>query len=477
MTGNEAIAPVRHSGKQKVTLVVLAVLALATVFLLPRLVSGPLFVSVEPPGAVPSPASPTSVSPSTAAEKTAYRQESQSVLAQIVARRDRLQQSGVESWGAVPFKQVLDRVSEGDEDYHYGEYRASLDAYRQALELLVQLEDQSAGLLEQSLAEGERAIEDLNVNTATSAIGLAGTIAAADPRVRNLQQRLAALPEVVSNMEAGDLSRARGDVSAARESYRLAAQADPAHQRAARALEEMRSAQTDGQFRQHMSRGYAAMEQGDYDGARAAFADAGGVYPGHPAIAQALAQLDNKRSMEQVGARMRRVEQMEQDEQWQQAKELYEGLLAEDPSLSEARVRLIPVTVRAALDDELQAFIDEPLKVSSQAGYQRAQAVLADARGIASPGPRLAAQVERLDALLQAAVSLVDVEFRSDNQTEVVLFRVAELGRFERHSMRLRPGKYIAAGTRKGFRDVRVEFIISGMDPPAPVVVRCDEPI
>jgi hypothetical protein len=78
---------------------------------------------------------------------------------------------------------------------------------------------------------------------------------------------------------------------------------------------------------------------------------------------------------------------------------------------------------------------------------------------------------------VKAANSPVDVKFRSDNQTHVVLFRVAELGRFEQVSVKLRPGKYVAAGTRSGYRDVRVEFTVTGKPLEEPIVVRCEQPI
>jgi hypothetical protein len=71
----------------------------------------------------------------------------------------------------------------------------------------------------------------------------------------------------------------------------------------------------------------------------------------------------------------------------------------------------------------------------------------------------------------------VDVVFRSDNETHVILFRVADLGRFEQKSVRLRPGKYVAAGTRSGYRDVRVEFTVTGEPMEGPVIVRCQEPV
>jgi hypothetical protein len=85
--------------------------------------------------------------------------------------------------------------------------------------------------------------------------------------------------------------------------------------------------------------------------------------------------------------------------------------------------------------------------------------------------------VDQLAILLERATSPVNVVFSSDNLTHVVLYRVAELGTFEQTSMRLRPGRYVAAGTRDGYRDVRVEFTITGEPLNEPIVVRCEEPI
>ena len=65
----------------------------------------------------------------------------------------------------------------------------------------------------------------------------------------------------------------------------------------------------------------------------------------------------------------------------------------------------------------------------------------------------------------------------SDSLTEVTLFRVAKLGTFEQTSVQLKPGHYIAAGSRNGYRDVRVEFTITGEPMEEPILVSCNEAI
>ena len=130
-----------------------------------------------------------------------------------------------------------------------------------------------------------------------------------------------------------------------------------------------------------------------------------------------------------------------------------------------------------AAEGTVLAVIADPLGLASAQEFEAAKTLLADARGVAQPGEKLRRQVATLDQLLAAANSPVEVVLESDNLTHVTVFRVADLGRFERIAIRLRPGRYVAAGTRSGFRDVRVEFTVTGQALDAPIVVRCEEPI
>jgi tetratricopeptide (TPR) repeat protein len=464
-----------QSTTRKITLIVLAVAVVGTVFLLPQLVTEPWVAGdADDLPAVPE-ASPSSVAPSTAAELTRYRQESQGVLAEIVAIRDRLRESNVERWAEVDFQQALDMIEAGDERYSYGDYKASLEQFRQALSRLSDIENLGQQKLADARVEAEAAIESLNLNVASASSALASAIAPLDSGVQKLAARVATLAQVAGHIEAGDQALARDRFQAAQAEYRKAVDLDPLHQRAASSLALTNREVIASAFRGHMSRGFAALESQDYDGARTAFRDAGKIYPGDAAVEKALAQVDNRESGIFVSRELERAAKLESSEEWREAVSIYETMLEQDPTLTDARVRLIPVRVRADLDSRLDGYIEEPLRLSSEAEYRAAQAALKDAKGIANPGPRLAGQIAELDSLVKVANSPVDIMFRSDNQTHVVLFRVAELGRFEQVSVKLRPGKYVAAGTRSGYRDVRVEFTVTGKPPQEPVVVRCEE--
>ncbi len=293
--------------------------------------------------------------------------------------------------------------------------------------------------------------------------------------MQRLAARVETLEQVSGHIEAGDQALARDRYRAAQSEYRKAVGLDSLHKRAAKSLALASREVTASVFRGHMSRGLAAMESQDYEAARSAFLDAGKIYPGDAGVAKALEQVKNRESGNFVSSELERAAILTAHEDWGEAVLIYESLLAQDPSLTDAQVGLIPARVRADLDQRMNGFIEEPFSLSSQAEYRAAQAALKDARGIPNPGPRLVGQIDRLGPLVKAANSPVDIVLRSDNQTHVVLFRVAELGRFEQVSVKLRPGKYVAAGTRSGYRDVRVEFTVTGKPQEEPIVVRCEE--
>jgi tetratricopeptide (TPR) repeat protein len=478
MTQGQAQAnPDESAGKQKVIIAVLALVALASVFLLPRFVSD-TWISDGGSDRVPvADTSASSVSPSTAAEKTRYRQDAQSVLAQIIPLRDGLIAQSVETWSPVEFKIAMDRIAVGDEEYSYGNYLEALDVFQKALTEFTELDTLGKQKLEEALNQGLVALESLNVGGAISASELATTLAPVDPEVLELASRATRVADLATHIESGDLSRQAGQLQAAQDSYQRAVDLDGKHQRASESLAAIKKEITDSQFRGHMSRAYAAMERDDFDAALEAFNQAATIYPGNNAMAQGRAQVANQNAQATVNDQITQAANYEATEDWSLAVSVYESLLEQDPTLTDIRVKLIPAKVRSGLDQRLEEFNEDPLRLSQQSIYRQAQVALNDAMGIPNPGPRLSGQVEELNVLLKRALTSVDVVFKSDSQTVVTLFRVAQLGQFEQTSLTLKPGKYIAGGTRQGFRDVRIEFTITGEPLDGPVVVKCEESI
>jgi len=131
----------------------------------------------------------------------------------------------------------------------------------------------------------------------------------------------------------------------------------------------------------------------------------------------------------------------------------------------------------AALHVQLDKYIEDPDSLSSAANMARATRLVVDITRMPEIGPRLGGQRDELSRLLKRAATPLTVSFVSDNATDVSIYKVGKLGSFETYQLDLRPGTYVAVGSRPGYRDVRLEFRVGPEIELQPVVVRCEEAI
>lgn len=226
-----------------------------------------------------------------------------------------------------------------------------------------------------------------------------------------------------------------------------------------------------------MSLGYKLLEQQKWQQARESFEQAQLVIKNRQEPVDAIAQLVAKREQITVAKDLFRAREYEKQEQWRQALALYDKLLERDPGLIDPAARRVQVRVRVAIDKQLKGYIDNPLSLTEELSYKKAQELVKNTRSLAQEGSRLQIELNELTSLLSRMATTQTVEFVSDGFTNVTLFRVSQLGRFTRKTFELKPGKYIAAGGRPGYRDVRVEFTLTGLDKAPKITVQCSETI
>jgi len=87
----------------------------------------------------------------------------------------------------------------------------------------------------------------------------------------------------------------------------------------------------------------------------------------------------------------------------------------------------------------------------------------------------LQGQAQRLRDSLALYDQAVAAVFESDGLTTVSLQRVGAIGAFRRKELQLKPGRYVATGSRDGYRDVRREFVVVPGGTVVVVEVRCTE--
>ena len=230
-------------------------------------------------------------------------------------------------------------------------------------------------------------------------------------------------------------------------------------------------------FAEAMSRGLAAFDSGDFEVAQKAFEEALLLVPGSAEAADGVARSERALSLAAIRRHREKAEAFEKEDRWREAEAEYKAALALDSSLRFAREGESRASDRARLAEQMSYHIDHPQRMVDDQVLEEARQVLAEADALDSLTPGLQKQRLTLQQVVEVASTPVQVVLQSDNSTEVVVYRVGRLGRFDRRELELRPGTYTVVGTRDGYRDVRRQLRVEAGGQSQPLTVRCEEKI
>ena len=229
------------------------------------------------------------------------------------------------------------------------------------------------------------------------------------------------------------------------------------------------------QYIEAMSEGLAALENRQWYAAQDAFARASRLRPDAPEVADGLARARAGQRRESVANSLRQAQDLERSEAWREAEKMYSAVLAIDPESAPALDGRKRTKTRADLDEKLEFHLANPGRLSTATVFDGASSSLEDALETVPSGPRLESQIARLEALLKHASTPVAVVLESDASTEVMVYRVGRLGTFTRRELSLKPGTYSVVGSRSGYRDVRLQLVVTPGSQPITLVVQCTE--
>ena len=437
-------------------------------------------LSQAPPAATAAATNRPSVTPSEPTllpEPPGAREAAQDALAALLTRLESLQARKVDSWDAAGLAKILAARAAGEAHYRAGLYSAAQREYAAAEKAIAESLMRLPEVVAEHLDAGERALRSGQPEAAarsfTAALALSPGDSAATrglARATHWDRVLALLAEAEGHLRLGDEARA---VAA----YEAALSLDPDAREATLGLARIQRKSREAQFGQEMSKGYAALGRGDTRVAVQAFEAALALQPSATLAAQALAEARAADRAASLTRALTRAARAKKNESWAEAVGALEEAVRLDPVLANSGIELEEIRQRAALakrlrsvTQELQRHADEPVESGVR---EAALAAGADARRVRKPGPLLLRQVAALEAAL--AASPVEVAFRSDGSTEVMLDGTVVLGRFEARALALKPGRYTARGRRRGYRDAQVDFIVTAADAPPVVTVRCDD--
>jgi len=414
------------------------------------------------------------VSSGSAAEIKAATDEA---LGDLLSQLERLKYRAVDRWGGQEYLDVLDIYAAGDAAYLDKNYRLAGERYRQASTQLEPFFSRIEQEFDKALAAAEAAFEDENPTDAVRLFDLAVSITPGNRRAEDGFARARNLADVLALVDQAEVFESDLELDAARLAFEKALELDEQWKPASNGLARINEAIRSMSFEQRMTEGFDALASGNFESARAAFNAARKLNPNSGQPGDGLLQVDQEIRLSDI----RRLEQVaanqEDAEQWQAAIATYQDVLKIDPDLQFANEGLSRARSRAALHDKLAHYIDDPDTLNDQVAMQTATQLLLDVTRMQPIGPRLTDQKNELSRLLKRAATPLSVRLVSDNMTDVAIYKVGRFGNFSSQEIELRPGRYVAVGSRPGYRDVRVEFRVSPEVEMEPVVVQVEEPI
>ena len=405
------------------------------------------------------------------------KQDALELATEAAEIQSRLEKLGAPIWAPDIIEDVELVASNADEAYRAKDYGLAAVEYEKARDTLLTLEASVPDRFEKILSDLRLSINGGDIQKSEDLFSQAALLNPVSSRLTKIDLRINTLPQILAVLEQGQLLEKQGQLQQAVMTLQEASQLDPEHPLVLDALEIANAKLTKSQFDKAMSLGYQALEKNNLPTARQQFTQAKTLDPLSKEVRTAMTELKELETRSRLFILRKESAALESQENWIGAEKRFLEALKRDKNLLFANQGLARVASRRALNQRLNGFIEDPEKLKIRKVAQQAANALSDARQIPRPGPRLKHQINTMATLLEEANTKLPIKIISDGLTNITLYKIAELGRFDSRQLLLRPGSYTAAGFRNGYRDIRISFDVTKETTPLEISIKCEEAI
>ena len=404
------------------------------------------------------------------------RTDAQDQLARFVELEIELREAmQVESWAAGAYEAAKDLAHGGDESFVEERFGAAIENYRGAADSLEALIAAGHERFATALANALERIDERHPEESERWLAEARLVKPAHPELLRAEARARTLPDVVTLFRQAHNQELAGHWDEALITYARIRDLDPETPDLDWSMAVARQQRSAQRLQSLLSEGFAQLARGALSDAEASFRMALSMDPQNGAALGGLQQIAEEGLVRQVEELERQAGESESEEDWPAAARAYEAILALDGNIQFARAGLARARSQLETLTALRDIAAGAESLSSDRRYAAARQTLDRARELEPRGPVLARNIADVEALLNRYATPVPVVLQSDNATEVLLSNIGPLGKFAELRLNLRPGAYTLIGSRDGCRDVRATITVrSDM---APVDIRCREVI
>lgn len=411
-------------------------------------------------------------------EQLALEKESaEQRLADFFHGKQELDEKGGKEWGGDLYAGMIQLGQEADALFINKEYSSASNKYEEALTKVNQLANQTDDALARLMERGRIALTEGDAERAQKNYSLALMIDPANEIAHRNLERAKRIEAVFQLIDSAKRYEKANNLSFALTDYKEALGLDPESDQARKGFKRVKGLIAGEQFQQFMSSGFAALHKSEYEVARAGFLKAQSFKPDSQEVQDALAQVDQAIRLARIETLREKALAAEQSEDWQRALESYVAVLEIDAAIQFAAQGKVRALEQIRLTKRINFYLKKPSVLESDRHLENALFLLQETLETEPKGPRLTAQVEKLNQLVKMAQTPVKIILESDNLTEVAVYKVGKLGRFYTRDLDLRPGTYTVVGTRDGYKDVRQKIAVEAGKKKLRITVKCREMI
>ena len=423
--------------------------------------------AMETPEVLPEPAPD-------ATKIAAAKKEAEAQLAAFMQLNQELDAKGVSHWGNQIYVEMIQLSQEADRLLLESDYTAAAEKYAAAAASAQTLVDQIEPVLKQLLAEGQMALEEGDGELSRQKFSIALMIDPENQFAQHSLERAKNLDAVMQLLESGNRHEKAGKIAFAHADYQEALRLDPESKEAQQAVIRIKGQIRDAEFQLLMSEGLTALHRKDHQLARAKLLKAKSYRPESQEVTDALAQVDQSIRLASIKTFRQKAADAEKAENWQQALDAYLQVLKIDANVLFAVQGKEHAQNRIRIDKRINFFLQQPAALESDLQLENAIALIEEIEEIEPKGPQLKERFEKLLRIVRAAQTPVKIIVESDTFTDVAVYKVGKMGRFESRELSLRPGTYTIVGTRDGYQDVRKKITIKPGQNTLRVTIRCE---
>jgi hypothetical protein len=394
-------------------------------------------------------------------------------LAQYVALKNGLDRQGASHWGMETYTRMSGFADQADRQLMDQKYQAAAEKYSEAIADANQLADRTAEALKQLLQDGHQALQAGDGTLAQEKFRVALMIEPASQVARRGLQSAKTIETVTQLIAAGKAHELDSKLTLARADYQKALELDPDSKEARAASNRVKTKIKAQQFQQLLSAGLSAYHNNDLRLARTKLLKAKALKPDSREVQDALMQVDAAIRLSQIEQLKKKAAASEQTEDWPLALNSYLQILKIDPNVQFAVQGKKRTLQRIQITKRIHFFLDTPGVLEKDNQLENASRLMQAVSEVEPKGPKLLAQISKLEQLVTDAQTPVRITIESDSLTDVAVYKVGKLGRFAVRQLDLKPGTYTVVGARDGYKDIRQKVVIKAGQQPLRITIKC----